>query len=379
MKALLRSAIATLSIFLLSGCDSGFQQMGSTEYGIIYRNLPPFLGGGVATKVDEPGALVVVWPWEKIIRIDTAVHGISWGQGNYVATRALDGNEVALAVTVRYQIKPDKAGLVSMVKSAAISNEQVESLVRVAATADIRTYMNELHTSQYLQRDDRYKAVDKAAASLKEKLAPYNIDVLAVNLDDFRFERILDDGGVDASYQDKLNETQRSREETEREKARIETVVAKKQQEFNDVQALVNRQLAEAEGYKVQAKVRGDSYFEARLNEAKALLAVGKAEVEGLTQKVQALSGPGGRALLKLEVAKNLMKNNPKFVVMGSGLQTPAVDVRKTDTNELIKQAGIFEALKDRPVEQQGAQQTMQSGGGAPSKNTQESVRQNDN
>lgn len=347
--------VIALAVPFLTGCDSGFQQMGSTEYGIIYRNLPTFLGGGIADKVDEPGALVVVWPWERVIRIDTAVHGISWGQGNYVSTRALDGNEVALAVTVRYQVKPDKAGLVAMVKSAAISNEQAEALVRVASTADIRTYMNELHTSQYLLRDDRYKAVDKAAASIKEKLAPYNIDILAVNLDDFRFERILDDGSVDASYQEKLNETQRSREETEREKARIETVVAKKQQDFNDAQALVNRQLAEAEGYKKQSKVRGDSYYEARLNEAKGLLAAGKAEVEGMTQQVQALSGPGGRAMLKLEIAKNLMKNNPKFVVMGSGMQSSALDVRKTDTNELIKQAGIFEALSQTPQSKDNA------------------------
>jgi regulator of protease activity HflC (stomatin/prohibitin superfamily) len=340
-------SVVLVSIFV-SGCDAGIRQMGATEYGVVFRNLPRFLGGGLASNVHEPGSLVVVWPWEEMYRIDTSVKELSWGFNtkppSYISSRALDGNEVALAVSLRYQVKTDVNNLPKLVHEVGYSPDAIEYLVKSVATADIRLFMNELHTSEFLKTDSRYRAVDKVRQSLLDKLSKFNIEVVSVNLDDFRFERTLDDGKIDASYQDKLNETQRIREEIEREKARVDTVVAQKQQEFNDVQAKVNRQIAEADGYKKQATSRGDSYLQARTNEAESVLAVGRAEAQGLQEKVQALSGSGGRALLKLDIAKSLMSSNPKFFVLGSDANS--LDVRRTDTNSLLEQAGIFEALR---------------------------------
>ena len=348
-----------LSLLLLSGCDTGLHQMGATEYGVIFRNLPKFLGGGVASKVHEPGALILVYPWEEMFLIDTAVKEIAWGfkkENGHIAARALDGNEVALAISVRYQVKPDEVGLTKIVDSIGTTGEEIDNFVRASTTAAVRLSMNELHTNDFLKTENRYAAVDKIRTNLKSQLNPFNIEIASINLDDFRFERTLEDGKIDASYQDKLNETQRIREETEREKARVETIIAQKQQESNDVQAKVNRQVAEAEGYKKQATSRGDSYLEARKNEAQSILAVGQAEAKGLEERVQALSGIGGKSLLRLEIVKNLLKASPKFFVMGSSQQTNStggpsgntLEVRRTDTNQLLEQAGIFEGMQSR-------------------------------
>ena len=334
----------------LAGCDAGWHQIGATEYGVIFRNLPRFLGGGMASKVHEPGALALIYPWEELFLIDTSVKELSWGfkkEKDHIAARALDGNEVALAVSVRYQIKPEEAGLAKLVDAIGPLPADTDRLVTASVTAAIRLSMNALHTNEFLKTESRYKAVDQIKANLNAQLNPYNIEINSINLDDFRFERTLEDGKLDASYQDKLNETQRIREEIERERARVDTIIAQKQQEFNDVQAKVNRAVAEAEGYKKQAQTRGDSYLQARSNEAASVLAVGKAEAEGLSEKVQALSGTGGRALLKLEIAKNLQQANPKFIVMSSGGQQ-TLDVHRTDTNQLLEQAGIFEGLQSR-------------------------------
>lgn len=345
------TALLLLCAVCFSGCDAGFRQMGATEYGVIFRNLPRFMGGGMASKVHEPGALVIIYPWEEMFRIDTSVKEISWGftkQGNYIAARALDGNEVALGVSIRYQVRPQEEGLRKLIDAVGYTDADVERLVRASATAAVRLAMNELHTNDFLKTETRYRAVDAVKTALNAQLQPLNIDVSSINLDDFRFERTLEDGKVDASYQDKLNETQRIREETEREKARVDTVIAQKQQEQNDVQAKVNREVAEAEGYKKQAESRGEAYFAARSNEAQSILAVGKAAAEGLSEKVSALSGPGGRALLKLEIAKNLIASNPRFFIVGSGQQSNSLDVKRTDVNELLQQAGIFEGLQTR-------------------------------
>lgn len=343
-----------LATFLLAGCEQSMKQLGPTEYAIRFRVLPRILGGGIAKKVESPGEMVVVFPWDKLYIFDTSVRDISWaippaGQSAHadeaVYTRAIDGNEVALAVTIRYKITSDPEKLRSLVQEVATTNDEVRNIVTAIARADIRTYMNQLKTSEFLEKEPRYVAVDKVRDALGSQLEKYGIEIQRVNLDDFRFERLLRDGTVDASYQEKLNDIQRYVEDTEREKSRVNTVKAKKSQEFNEAQAEVNRQVQEAMGYLTQAKSRGDAYLEARKNDAQAVLAKGQAEVEGLTEQVKALSGPGGQALLRLQIAQELLKNDPKFVLMSPAEAGSGLSVNRLDTNQLLSQMGVMEGM----------------------------------
>jgi hypothetical protein len=359
MRQILRLSVLILFVVAFSGC----QQMGPTEYGLRFRRLPPLLGGGVSQSTIAPARMAVLWPWDSVYRFDTSVRDVSWGSGksdsadagNFVHTRALDGNEVALAVTVRYRLQTEAAKLVKLLEEVGTSNEEIRDLVVSVGRAEIRTKMNALRTAEFLDEKSRYEAVDAVKAAMIERLEPYGIEVQRVSLDGYRFERILRDGSVDSSYQEKLTEIQKLREDTEREKLRIDTIRAKKQQEYNETQAGVNRRVAEAEGYKKQAALRGDAYYEARTNEAKAITAQGKAEVEGLIEQINALSGPGAEAILKLELAKSLIKSDPKFVVLDSASGGNGIDVKRLDTNELLNQLGAFEALAPKKLAESGA------------------------
>lgn len=340
-----------LIVLIVAGC----QKMEPTEYGVRFRRLPPFLFGGVSSQVIKPGETTAVMPWDSIYRFDTSVKDISWGgdagekgKGSYVHTRALDGNEVALGVTIRYRIAPTEDQLVRLVQDGATDEAGVRALVVAIGRADIRTFMNELETSEFLDDKSRYEAIDKARDSMKARLEHYGIEVLGVALDDYRFERVVKEGLVDASYQEKLTEIQKLREDTNREKSRIATVKAKKLQELNNTEAVVNRLVAEADGYKKQATLRGDGYFQAKSNEALGILAQGKAEVQGIVEQINALSGSGGEAILKLELGKQLMKAQPKFVVLGDSNAAGSVDVKRLDTNELLKQLGLIEAMQTK-------------------------------
>jgi len=348
------------------------QQMGPTEMGVRFRRLPTAVGplkiGGLSSKVIAPGELTLLMPWDRIYTFDTAVKDIAWpavpegrhsGQGGgYVNTRALDGNEVALAVTVRYRIAPEPASLLKLVQYVATSDDAVRELVGAVARADIRTYMNELETSAFLDEKSRYAAIDKVKDSMARRLGPYGIEVVRVILNDFRFERLLRDGSIDASYQEKITQTQKLKQDTEREELRTETIKAQKNQEYNTTQAEVNRMLAEAAGYKNQALVRGDAYFESKSNEAKGILALGKAEAEGLANQAAALAGPGGHAILKLEIARRILQANPKFIILSPA--AGGLNVQRIDTNELLSQLGVLEAWRK---EKEDAPQTVKQPG----------------
>lgn len=361
-----------IAALLLSACDTGVKQMGPTEAGVVFRRLPVELGGGISKSVIPSAQKVVVWPWDTIYRFDTSEKYVSWGSSGlgrtgqtntpetialvnvvmpstgkgYVYTRAIDGNEVALAVTVVYRIIPVPEKLVTLVKEVATSNEEVRDLVIAIGRADIRTHMNHLRTAEFADAGRRYDAVHQVQEEMNKRLNKYGIEITKVTLDDFQFERLLRDGtSVDSSYQEKLTLIQKTVEETAREKSRILTVKALKEKEYNDALLKKNQIIQEAEGYLEQAKLRADAYRATRENEAQGIRAKGVKEAQGLTEQIAALSGVGGEAMLKIELAKQILKGDPKFVLLGQGTNKQGIEVRRTDTNDVITQMGLFEAL----------------------------------
>ena len=360
-KALLALAL----IVTVSGCDTGLQNMGATEYGVKFRRLPPIIGGGVGgpNSVASPLETVVVLPWESIYRFDTSPQYLSWGRGmaegagqlvqsEDVHTRARDGNEAALKLTVRYRVSPEPSSLVKLVQEVARNDEDVRALVVSAVSSEIRTQMNKLRTAEFRDDKKRNDTVDEALKATRATLSQWGIEVEAINLKQYRFVRLLKDGSEDTSYQDRLRDIQEKEQDIEGERSRIETVRAKKRTEYSQAESTYNARVSEAKGYKEQSTYQGDSYFAAKANEAKAITAEGNAEVEGMRKQIAALSGKGGKAMLRLEVAKQLAQADPKFVAVAQGANG-ALDLSKTDTNQLIQQLGIVEGLAARTASAQ--------------------------
>lgn len=356
---------ALVLIVTVSGCDTGLQNMGTTEYGVKFRRLPPIIGGGVGgpNSVASPLETVVVLPWESIYRFDTSPQYLSWGRGmaegagqlvqsEDVHTRARDGNEAALKLTVRYRVSPEPSSLVKLVQEVARNDEDVRALVVSAVSSEIRTQMNKLRTAEFRDDKKRNDTVDEALKATRATLSQWGIDVEAINLKQYRFVRLLKDGSEDTSYQDRLRDIQEKEQDIEGERSRIETVRAKKRTEYSQAESTYNARVSEAKGYKEQSTYQGDSYFAAKANEAKAITAEGNAEVEGMRKQIAALSGKGGKAMLRLEVAKQLAQADPKFVAVAQEANG-ALDLSKTDTNQLIQQLGIVEGLAARTASAQ--------------------------
>lgn len=351
--------ITSLLVFVVlsvSGCDNGFRTMGSSEYAVVFSALPRFLGGGIRERTLEPGEMEFILPWQSVYVFDTSVQAISWGgvgsgdrptSDDYVETRAKDGNEVGLAMTVQYHIDPRAVRYV--VQKVGSSNERIRQLVSAVARADIRTHMNILYTRDFFSPIKRQAAVDEVKEAINARLQPQGIIIDAVIYNDHRFERRMPDDTFDRSYQEQIDKTQATNQQTEREKKKIAAVIEEKKRQFNDAKAEVNRTVEAAEGYKRQAQLRGDAYLTAKQNEAKQITTTGMSEVEGLKKQVAAFSGPGGEALVRLSLVRALVDSNPSFILMSSedGQGGNSIGVRKTDTNELLHQFGLATAASE--------------------------------
>jgi hypothetical protein len=335
---------------LLSGCDTGIREMGPNEVGVIFRKIPPQVGGGISRQVVGRGEKRVVFPWDEIYRFNVTPRFITWGSGkgrNTIFARAKDGNEVALTVTLAYQLSSDPQKTLVLMQEFAASDEAIEAMVETAARSDIRTYMNELGTLEFRQAEKRGEAVAAIKKSLNNRFGSFGIEVLSVNLDDFQFKRLAPDGTEDSSYQKMIDQIQARVEDTKRKYAEKETVKAAKEAELAVMQARRVSLMREAEGYKKALAFRGDGYLTVKTNEAEGIKKQGEATVQGLIEQVKAFSGPGGAALLKLEIAKQILKNDPHYVLMSESKQG-SLEVKRTDSNELLQQLGVMDALQPK-------------------------------
>ncbi|MBP9837494.1 MAG: hypothetical protein KBC84_02160, partial [Proteobacteria bacterium] len=212
-----RILLVIIILFSFSSCKlDPFETLAATENGIVFSKLPTFIGGGVHQKVYAPKQKILLMPWEQVYKLDTGLQTVSWGakgEGDnskvedFVQTRALDGNEVSLTMTVSYRVMPEKVGYV--IQKIGVTNEAVKQLVTVVARSDIRTYMNFLRTDDFSNSDERTKRVLQIKNAMNSRLQPEGIEIIDVLYVKRLFSKAMADGTLDTRYQDEINKTYR--------------------------------------------------------------------------------------------------------------------------------------------------------------------------
>lgn len=364
----------------------GCQTTGSVEYGVVFNRLPPLLGGGVSEKVVPPGQTTWLMPWQQMIVLDTGVKSLVWGEPSTqkdvaygkndwvseknIQTRTQDGNEVGLVMVVQYKLDPTK--LPHIIQNVGISNERIRQIVSAVAVADIRSFMNTLNTGDFMSKSTakRNEIVAKVAESLNYRLGPEGIIIEQVVYKNHQFERDLPGGKVDRSFQDQVERTQATYQEAQQEEKKIKTVEEQKKREYNEAEAAINRLMEEAKGLERQARLRGDAYYTVKQNVAGQIETKGEAEVDALKKQIDALSGAGGKSLLRLEIVKALARSQSKFVLLDLPDATgSALTVNKVDTNDLMRQLGLVTALSagdtTRPADKELVSPAIQTPSGS--------------
>jgi len=340
LRRVLRALITTFlvaGIFVFSGCT----RIESRKVGVRFWKLPTYLGGGLSDRMFRAGELAIDYPVvSELYSIDVGLRDLEFSVGNQAAlkTRALDGNELILEVTVTFQLSQEKEKLIRLIQEIGKTPEEIESIVRSIARADIRTYMNELRTSEFIDSTSSYGALEQVRKKLQERLGPYGFDFKQLKLDRYRF---------DDEYENLLKKIQQLEEDVKRERERRLVIEREIERDKERAIGIKNAVLREAAGYRERRIQDGENYLKEKSNQAQALRAAADAEATALKKQIEAFAGPGGSALVRLELAKRLLENNPRFVVLGGSDGGDDINVKRLDANQLLEQAKIFEALRD--------------------------------
>ena len=147
---------------------------------------------------------------------------------------------------------------------------------------------------------------------------------------------LLGEHKFNTTYDQMIKDKKVAEQEAERLVSETEAAVEEMKREMETAKGEVARAIAEAQGEAERKKLEGDAIFYEKQREAEAIRAEKRAKADALIERARALSGSGGRNMVKLTVADSLKGKKIIFIPAGEGM-----DLRTTDVNALLEAQGI--------------------------------------
>jgi hypothetical protein len=344
--------------------------MGSNDFGIVVKRLPAFLGGGIQKDMVKSGEMIFYCPlWTSVYRLTSEAQSSRFagkGRGDNphvndaVNARAYDGNEVWLGITVQWrQLMPkDPSMILRKIGPRLLTNKDfnsskdmrslngqgsVQELVQSYVRSKTRINLGQLYTADFYDNHKRYEKNDITKREINKILSEFSVDIDSINLDSHEFDK---------EYQDLIDKTRGQEQLAEAEERRIATVKADKERALQDKIGEVNKLVADAEGERQQAKDRSSGNFKAKENTAKAILIEGQNESSWIRKKIEALNRPGGKKVVMMEIAQNIIDSGAPYYVIDEGSSGGGnMNFRKLDMNKMLQQLGAASLGGEHPAE----------------------------
>jgi regulator of protease activity HflC (stomatin/prohibitin superfamily) len=314
----------------LAGCT--FHSTDSTEVGVLTRKVALFGKAGVQQEIYPPGATytfpALVTDWHVFNVALQNLHMIAAKSGgdrlerDDIEFKTHDGNDITVDVTVAFRI--DGARTPWILEHVGGSTPEVkENLVRPACRSIVRDVLNTMSSEEFYVSDKRFEKAEQAREQIAKVLGPEGVIVERVILGEHHFhpeyEKVIHDK--------KLAEQTAERMVSEGHAAQQEAL-----RNLETAKGQVSQKIAAAKGSLDQVKLHADADFFRSQREAEAILAEKKARAKGVEKTNQAMSGSGGRTLVKLRVAEAL--NGKDIVFLPSGGKAGALQT--LNLNDLL-------------------------------------------
>jgi len=235
-----------------------------------------------------------------------------------ITFKTRDGNNVYIDVNVMWRIDAAKAGNLILHVGQSV-DEIKERLVRPVSRSVIRDVFNEISSEQYYQVAIKNQMALKAQEHLQKTLEPFGINVDMLQVQQHRFDR---------EYQEAINAQKQAEADVQTLIEQQKNMEVQKKSELEAKRSEWNRALEDALGEAGRARNDADGYYQTKINQAKAMVAVAQAEAEGIKKEAEALSKLGGDAYVKIQVAKQFAQKRMLIV--------PTASVSTMDINQMV-------------------------------------------
>lgn len=333
--------LVVLALPVVQGCAC--HSTDANEVGVLTRKFTLVGSRGVQAETYAPGATYFFFPafstdWNTFETKLQNLRMMARGEGERGRTddiefKTVDGNDIAVDVTVAWRVEPAKAP--HLVQKVARSTQDVENrLVRPAARALVRDALNVLRSEDFYTADKRFAAAESARKLLDEALAPEGVIVEQVILQEHRFN---------PEYEKVIREKKLAEQTAEKLHSEAQAAAEEAKRNLEAAKGTVSQRLAEAQGQLEQTKLTADAELVRATNEATAILKEAEAKSKGIAKESEALAGAGGRTMVKLRIAEALMGKQLIFMPTGRSGAT----LQTVDMNQILTQYATSKATQN--------------------------------
>jgi regulator of protease activity HflC (stomatin/prohibitin superfamily) len=329
----MRTLLLALCAGLLAGCTASTE---STEVGVRSVNASVLGNRGVMDETYPQGGTYFFFrPLSAWHVFDVGLQNLEMlreaGEGDRAGDdslrfKTIDGNDVSVNVTVAWSVDPLMAP--EVLQFIGRTTDEVEwKFVRPVSRTVIRDVLNQLTSEEYYQADRRFQMAEEAKRRLNLVVNPEGVVVEQVLLGEHSFNQ---------TYEQTIRDKKVAEQEGARLKSETDAAHEEMLRDLEKGKGKVTKQLEEAKGAAQQEVLKADALYFERQRQAEAILAEKRARAEGLQARARAMSGSGGKNMVKLEVARALQGRTILFLPSGTGM-----DLRTTDMNALLQTAGL--------------------------------------
>jgi regulator of protease activity HflC (stomatin/prohibitin superfamily) len=332
LKRLKYSLLCMAFSTLVVGCSASTD---TTEVGVRTALIAPLGKRGVQDEVYGPGSvfffLRLISEWHVF---DVALQNFTMVKDANVGSRqgddalrfkTVDGNDITVDITISWHVDSTMAPYV--LQFVGQSTEEVErKMVRPVARTVVRDILNRLTSEEYYEANRRFEMANEAKDRLNSITQGEGIVIDQVLLGEHSFN---------STYEQMIRDKKMAEQEAERLISEREASMEEKNRQETTEERAVAKLIADAEGYKQRRQLEGDALLYEKQQQAAAIRIEKRAEADALIERARALSGSGGRNMVKLKVAEKLKGKKIIFVPAGSGM-----DFRSMDMNEFLKMYG---------------------------------------
>lgn len=331
VAARLLGAAALLGLAV--GCTASTE---STEIGVRTVNFSLFGGRGVGKEVyPQGGTYFFLRPLSSWNVFDVGLQNLEMhreaGEGgragdDSVRFKTIDGNDISVNITIAWSVQADRAPYALQFVGGS-TREVEDKFVRPVSRALVRDVLNQLTSEEYYTAERRFQAAEEARERLNLVLDGEGIVIEQVLLGEHRFNQ---------TYEQIIRDKKVAEQEAARLESETEAAAEEMKRDLERGKGTVSKAIEEARGEAEKRRLEADAIYFEREQQAKAILAEKRARAEGLTARAKALSGAGGRNMVKVEVARALKGKEILFVPAGGG-----TDLRTTNMNALLQAYGV--------------------------------------
>ena len=283
-------------------------------------------------------------------------------QGNPIILKTRDGGDVSIDLIIQYKLISKIASKV--VQDTGFGEEFKEKWIWDYARTICRYEFGDLSISEFPDSVKREEKIRASTDELNSLLNPHGIFVTSLNFIDYRYyreyaekihERRLADKEVEEQVQRasaaRKNQNRVVTEETKKLDVAISRFWGTLHQMEIDAKAESDKIRDAGKAYLIKARLDADAEYDRLEKHAASILAVKKAEAEGIFALKKALEGAGGRNLVKMEYARRL--RNAKVIgtpVLKASEEIPQLRIME----RLLKETGTGEVTQP-PAREKGS------------------------